>query len=38
LFIDQLKDFVGKPPHWDNFGDLEKLETREFIVNRKVHN
>ena len=33
LFIDQLKDYVGKPPHWDNFCEFKKLEESELKVN-----
>jgi len=29
LFIDQLKDYVGKPPHWDNFREFKKVRGKQ---------
>jgi len=29
LFIDQLKDYVGKPPHWDNFREFKKVRGKK---------
>jgi hypothetical protein len=25
LFTNKLKDYVGKPPHWDNFREFKKV-------------